>query len=84
MITRLNALTKGLSGFELAELDLKLRGPGEVFGTRQHGFLDLKIANWQDTELIKKAKDLAQEAFAKPKKFSKLLTKIKSSKIDPN
>ena len=84
MITRLNALTKGLSGFELAELDLKLRGPGEVFGTRQHGFLDLKIANWQDTELIKKAKDLAQEAFAKPKKFSKLLNRIKSSKIDSN
>ena len=84
VITRLNALTKGLSGFELAELDLKLRGPGEVFGTRQHGFLDLKIANWQDTELIKKAKELAQEAFAKPKKFSKLLTRIKSSKIDSN
>src|SRR3990167_6822050 len=84
VITRLNALTKGLYGFELAELDLKLRGPGEVFGTRQHGFLDLKIANWQDTELIKKAEELAQEAFAKPKKFSKLLTRIKSSKIDPN
>lgn len=82
--SRLNALTKGLSGFELAELDLKLRGPGEVFGTRQSGFLDLKIANWQDTELIKKAKEVAQEAFEKPEKFSKLLTKVRSSKIAPN
>jgi len=60
VLTRLAALEKGISGFELAELDLKLRGPGEVFGTRQHGFPELKIASWQDTELIQRAKRVAE------------------------
>ena len=58
---RLSALRTSLSGFELAEMDLNLRGPGEVFGTRQHGFPELKIASWQDIDLIKKTKELAQE-----------------------
>jgi len=82
--SRLNALRKGLSGFELAELDLKLRGPGEVFGTHQHGFFDLKIAKWQDTAAIKKAKEVAKEAIKNPQKFSKLLSKLKPPKIAPN
>jgi len=81
---RLSALQKTLSGFELAELDLKLRGPGEVFGTKQHGFAELKIASWQDKELIKKAKNIADEAIKNPKKFSKLLKKIKTHSITPN
>lgn len=84
VLSRLNAMREGISGFELAELDLKLRGPGEVFGTAQHGFFDLKIANWQDTKLIKKAKKVAEEAVKNPKKFSKLLAKLKSSSIAPN
>lgn len=50
---RLKALTTTSSGFELAELDLKLRGPGEVLGIKQHGFGSLKIASWSDTKLIK-------------------------------
>ena len=61
--TRLSALQKTVSGFELAELDLKLRGPGEIFGLKQHGFPELKIASWQDTELIKKAKEVAEKNF---------------------
>ena len=81
---RLSALQKTLSGFELAELDLKLRGPGEVFGTKQHGFAELKIASWQDKELIRKAKNIAEEAIENPKKFSKLLKKIKTSGISSN
>ena len=83
-LSRLNAMKKGISGFELAELDLKLRGPGEVFGTQQSGFFDLKIASWQDTELIKKAKEVAEVAFTNPEKFAKLLAKIKSANIIPN
>ncbi|MEK7168978.1 MAG: ATP-dependent DNA helicase RecG, partial [Patescibacteria group bacterium] len=58
---RLTALTKTSSGFELAELDLKLRGAGDVLGTKQSGFGNLKIADWSDTKLIK----LASEAVAK-------------------
>jgi len=59
-LERLKALRQNFSGFELAELDLKLRGPGEIFGTRQHGIPDLKIASWTDIDLIKKAKEVVK------------------------
>ena len=81
---RLNALTKSLSGFELAELDLKLRGPGEVFGLRQHGFPNLKIASWQDMELIKKAKEVAIKVSKNPSKFPELNLILKNKGITPN
>ena len=58
---RLSAMEKGISGFELAELDLKLRGPGEIFGLKQSGIPELKIASWTDIDLIKKAKTVAEE-----------------------
>jgi ATP-dependent DNA helicase RecG len=54
---RLTALTKTTSGFELAELDLKLRGAGDVLGIKQSGFGNLKIADWSDTKLIKTASE---------------------------
>jgi len=76
VVSRLNAMTKSISGFELAELDLRLRGPGEVFGTKQHGFPELKIASWQDIDLIKKAKVVAEEAFVKSQKYSKLVSSL--------
>ena len=56
-INRLTALTKTTSGFELAELDLQLRGAGDVLGTKQSGFGNLKIADWSDTKLIKLASE---------------------------
>lgn len=59
--TRLKAMEKNHSGFELAELDLKLRGPGEVFGVAQSGFPELKIASWNNYELIKTAREAADE-----------------------
>jgi len=84
VVTRLNALKKSLSGFELSEMDLKLRGPGEIFGVKQHGFPELKIASWQDTELIKNAKSVAEEAMSNPQKFSKLIKKIETDSIVAN
>lgn len=56
-ISRLNKLTQIHSGFELANLDLQLRGAGDILGTMQHGFGNLKIADWSQTKLIKLASD---------------------------
>src|SRR5258708_2730746 len=55
---RLNALKETRSGFELAEIDLSLRGPGEIYGSRQSGVPELKIADWNDIGLIKNTREL--------------------------
>jgi len=52
---RLKELEKSNDGFHLAEVDLKLRGPGEIYGSLQHGALDLRIASLSDTKLIHRA-----------------------------
>lgn len=52
---RLRELEKSTSGFHLAEVDLKIRGPGEIYGSLQSGVLDLRIATFSDTALIKAA-----------------------------
>lgn len=59
---RLRALEASNDGFKLAELDLELRGPGAIYGTLQHGVLDLRIASLGDTKLIVSARKAA-EAF---------------------
>ncbi len=61
---RLQAMSQTNNGFELAELDLKTRGPGEFLGTRQAGFgTTLKMASITDIKLIEKARDQAQTLF---------------------
>lgn len=57
---RLRALESSSDGFRLAELDLELRGPGAIYGTMQHGQLDLRIAKLTDTKLIAAARESAQ------------------------
>ena len=69
---RLRAMEKMHSGFELAELDLKIRGPGEIFGTAQSGFPELKVASWSNYPLIKKAKDIASDIINNPSKYPKI------------
>lgn len=70
---RLKALQSETSGFRLSEIDLQLRGPGEVFGIRQHGFPKLKIASWRDIDLIKLSKSITQDIFVKsPKEYLKI------------
>lgn len=53
---KLKFFTENNDGMKLAEYDLKLRGPGQIFGTRQHGFSNLKIASFHDYNLIKQVK----------------------------
>ncbi|MCR5030223.1 MAG: ATP-dependent DNA helicase RecG [Selenomonadaceae bacterium] len=59
---RLRAMEKTTNGFVLAEEDLRLRGPGQFFGSMQHGLGDLKIANvLRDTEILLRARRAAME-----------------------
>lgn len=53
---RLRELEQSTDGFYLAEVDLKLRGPGEIYGRAQHGALDLTFVNLADTRLIKQVR----------------------------
>jgi len=62
---RLDAFTKSTDGFELAELDFQLRGPGDLFGTRQHGLPPLRIADLaRDATIVEEARSDAQTLIA--------------------
>lgn len=61
---RLKAFTSTTSGFDLAELDLQLRGPGQLAGLQQSGIGDLKIASLSDINLIQRAKKAVIEVMA--------------------
>ena len=58
---RLGALVNLHDGFQLAEKDLEIRGPGEIYGTAQHGFWDLKMASLTDIMGIQKAREEAEK-----------------------
>jgi ATP-dependent DNA helicase RecG len=68
---RLRALENTTDGFKLAELDLQLRGPGAIYGTIQHGALDLRVAKLSDVKLIAAARTSAQTFIDKKEKLSK-------------
>ena len=64
---RLDAMVRTNDGFEIAELDLELRGPGEFFGTRQAGMPDFRVANLiRDRQLLEAAKREAAAVVAGP------------------
>jgi ATP-dependent DNA helicase RecG len=77
---RLREVEKSNDGFYLAEVDLKLRGPGEIYGRSQHGALNLQIASLADTKLIARAQRAAR-AFAESGvnllKYKELETHVK-------
>lgn len=61
-LARLQALASTQSGFEIAELDLRLRGPGEFFGTRQHGLPEFKLADLShEADLVLETREDARE-----------------------
>jgi ATP-dependent DNA helicase RecG len=60
--TRINTMVKTNNGFEIAETDLQLRGPGDLMGTQQSGVLDLLIADLgKDGQILQRARELAIE-----------------------
>jgi len=81
---RLDAITTAKNGKELAELDLEMRGPGEIFGIRQHGIPELKFARWDDLGLIQKTREVAREVITAPKENAAFLQNIKHKQSSPN
>ncbi len=81
-IERLSALEKTNDGFRLAQIDLELRGPGEIYGKAQHGILDLRFANIFDTALLSSVKQTAKEFLSSSDmlKYTQLLNKVESLK----
>jgi ATP-dependent DNA helicase RecG len=60
---RLDIIERVYDGFKLAEEDLKLRGPGEFFGTRQSGLPDLRMARLSDVAILEAARTEATTLF---------------------
>ncbi|HYM64979.1 MAG TPA: ATP-dependent DNA helicase RecG [Candidatus Sulfotelmatobacter sp.] len=76
-LERIKSLETIYSGALLSELDLKLRGSGQIYGTIQHGVPQLKVANFSDFELIEKTKKEAKEIFEEIDKYPLILEKVK-------
>ena len=68
---RLSAIKKAKNAFELAEIDLKLRGPGEFLGKRQTGLPDLSMISLRNLDLIEKAKEWAKKILKEDPSFKK-------------
>jgi len=64
------------SGFELAEKDLKLRGPGVLYGYKQSGFWDFQFASLNDKIMIEKATEAAKTVIGEIEKYPLILKKI--------
>lgn len=69
---RLKNLEKYNNGLELAEVDLKIRGEGDIFGRSQSGFKNFKFADLGDLTLLEKAKKEASEIFNNLEKYPKI------------
>lgn len=73
---RLKSLERTHIGAELAEIDLQLRGPGEMYGTLQHGARSFKIASFTNTELIALSQQEAEKIYRDLQKYPRLLEKV--------
>ncbi|MEP2025293.1 ATP-dependent DNA helicase RecG [Reichenbachiella sp.] len=68
---RIGCMVATTDGFEIAEKDLELRGPGDLMGTQQSGLLDLKVADLTtDGELLKRARSMAESIIEKDPELS--------------
>ena len=78
-LERLRLMCEHADGFTLAEEDLKLRGSGELFGTKQHGLPDLKLANiFTDTDLLLLSRECAAETLRDSVAIQKIKEYIKT------
>jgi ATP-dependent DNA helicase RecG len=68
---RMKIMTSTLDGFKIADEDLKMRGPGDFFGSRQHGLPEMKIAMLTDTALLNEANHFAREIINSDPDFEK-------------
>lgn len=87
ILKRLKAMETTHLGIKLAEIDLEMRGPGEIFGTQQHGFISLQVASFNNLSLIEQTKKAADWAFPKLKSYPLLREKLKEDIIkttEPN
>ena len=75
-IKRLKSLETMHSGAQLAELDLSIRGSGDLFGSKQHGVPKLRVASFSDFSLIDLAKKEAIKIFPKIHACPMLLVKL--------
>ena len=79
---RLRAISETNDGFRLAEEDLKLRGPGEFFGTRQSGLPDIKLAKLGDVRLLEMARSEAKTIFEDDPELSRPEYRLLSRKLN--
>ena len=68
---RIREIEKSDDGFYLAEVDMKLRGPGEIYGRMQHGALNLQIATLADTALIARAQNAVKRFVKSPEEVAR-------------
>ena len=84
-IQRIEAMVASSDGFDIAEKDLEIRGPGEFFGTRQHGIDEFRVANLiQDQKILEIARDEAVKLTSKKgweNKYPDIVNKISQLKV---
>lgn len=78
---RLKAMETIYNGAKLSEIDLKMRGPGDIYGLAQHGYLKLKIASLSDNELVRMVNKAAVDAINGLGSYAPLQAKLKSYTI---
>jgi len=75
--TRLETMVRTSDGFEIAEVDLKLRGPGDIMGTQQSGVLNLRIADLvKDNDILKTARHIAMKTLKEDPGLEKEYNKV--------
>ena len=60
-VERLGIMCRTNNGFEIADADLKMRGPGDFFGSRQHGLPELKVADMSSMDILEQTQDAAKK-----------------------